>query len=116
MLKELLVTKVFADPPVSTVQKTPIEGTVFQNMSIGGLFAVVTNVLIMIGLGLVLVFLALGFIKFITSQGDKVAAEQAQKWVTYAVLGGVGLFAVFAVKQVILGLVGGTDPIPAPKE
>jgi hypothetical protein len=77
--------------------------------SIGGLFTVVTNVIIIVGLGLVLVFLALGFIKFITSQGDKVATEQAQKWVTYAIIGGVGLFAVFAIKSLILNLMGVTD-------
>jgi hypothetical protein len=79
--------------------------------SVGDLFTVITNVIIMVGLGLVLVFLALGFIKFITSQGDKVATEQAQKWVTYAIIGGVGLFAVFAIKTLILNLMGVKDPL-----
>jgi len=51
---------------------------------------------------LVLVFLVLGFIRFITSQGDKVATEQAQKWVTYAIIGGVGLFLVYAIKALLL--------------
>lgn len=70
------------------------------------LFTWVTNAIIVLGLGIVIVFLALGFISFVTSQGDKVKTEQAQKWVTYAVLGGVGLFAVYAIKAVIFNLVG----------
>ena len=67
-----------------------------------GLFTWITNFI-------VIIFLAIGFIRFITSQGDKVATETAQKWVTYAVLGGVGLFAVYAIKAVILNLLGTGD-------
>ena len=74
-----------------------------------GLFTWITNFIIIAGLGLVIIFLAIGFIRFITSQGDKVATETAQKWVTYAVLGGVGLFAVYAIKAVILNLLGTGD-------
>ena len=107
MLKDTLVQKVYAAVPTE-----PIMGSVFgSDLTLGGLFTWATNIIIIIGLGLVLIFLALGFIKFITSQGDKVATETAQKWVTYAVLGGVGLFAVFAIKSVILSLVGGEDPL-----
>ena len=73
------------------------------------LFTWVTNLIIVFGMGVVIVFLALGFISFVTSQGDKIKTEQAQKWVTYAVLGGVGLFAVYAIKTVLYNLVG-QDP------
>jgi hypothetical protein len=108
MIKELLVKSVYA----AQLSNSPIEANVFANSSLGDIFIMVVNLLIMVGLGLVLVFLALGFIKFITSQGDKVATEQAQKWITYAVIGGVGLFAVFAIKSVILDLVGvANDPL-----
>lgn len=89
----------------------PIAGGVFTDLSLGGIFTLVVNLLIMVGLGLVLVFLALGFIKFITSQGDKVATEQAQKWITYAIVGGVGLFAIYAVKSLVLNLVEVDDPL-----
>ncbi len=106
MLKQLFISKAHA-----AMTTDPIGGTVFNNLTIGGLFTMATNLLIIIGLGLVLVFLALGFIKFITSKGDKVETDTAQKWVTYAVLGGVGLFAVYAIKSVIINLVGGSDPL-----
>ncbi len=94
------------------VPNTPIVGNVFENATMSGIFTIVVNILIVIGFGLVLVFLALGFISFITSQGDKVKTEQAQKWVTFAVIGGIGLFAVFAVKSIIVSLVEGVDPLP----
>lgn len=89
---------------------TPSGGVFDEVSSLSGLFTVITNAIIMVGLGLVLIFLALGFIKFITSQGDKVATEQAQKWVTYAILGGVGLLAVFAVRSLLLTVIGSEGP------
>jgi len=106
MLKSSLVQRVFAataipvDKPVAVM---PF-GTVNE------LFTWVTNGIIIIGFGLVIVFLALGFIKFITSQGDKDATAQAQKWVSYAALGGVGLLAVYAIKAIIINLTGVSDP------
>ena len=107
MIKDFLVRTVLAatetDPSFSG---DPISGTIIKtDSSLIDVFTTVTNIVIWVGLGLVLVFLALGFIKFITSQGDKVATEQAQKWVTYAVIGGVGLLLVFSIKSVLLKLV-----------
>jgi len=100
MLRDFLISKVYAadwtDPDRFT---SPILG---ENPSLETTFIAVTNILIVIGIGLVLVFLVLGFIRFITSQGDKVATEQAQKWVTYAIIGGVGLFLVYAIKALLL--------------
>lgn len=103
MIKDILIQKVYAEPDFNN----EITGSIFEDATLGGLFTIITNIIIYVGLGLVLVFLALGFIKFITSQGDKVATEQAQKWVTYAIIGGVGLLAVFAIRRLIVALVGG---------
>jgi hypothetical protein len=105
MFNSLLITKVFAAavPADKPIVNLPIT-------SLYGFFTFITNAIIIVGLGLVVVFLALGFIQFITSQGDKLRTETAQKWVTYAVLGGVGLFAVYAIKSVILNLMGVKDP------
>lgn len=105
MLNSLLITKVYAAaiPAGKEIVSLPIT-------TLYGLFTWITNAIIIVGLGLVVIFLAIGFIRFITSQGDKVATETAQKWVTYAVLGGVGLFAVYAIKAVLLNLMGVKDP------
>lgn len=79
--------------------------------SLSTLFQWVTNLLIVLGFGLVIVFLALGFIRFITSQGDKEATATAQKWVSYAALGGVGLLAVYTLKAIILGITGASGSL-----
>ena len=109
MLKNLLVSRIYAatwnDP---NTYNTNIFGT---TPTLGGAITAITNIIIAVGLGLVLVFLAMGFIKFITSQGDKVATEQAQKWVTYAIIGGVGLFLVWAVKSLLINFLGVNDPL-----
>jgi len=106
---DLLVTKVFAaSTDIPTEPINPLGGRLTDFNSV---FVWITNLVIILGLALVVVFLAMGFIRFITSQGDKVATEQAQKWVTYAVIGGVGLFLVYAIKGVILNLVGQKDDL-----
>jgi hypothetical protein len=104
MCSSMFVTKVYA---IQSSIVNPLPRIAY----LSSLLTWITNAVIIVGLGLVLVFLALGFIKFITSQGDKVATEQAQKWVTYAVLGGVGLFAVYAIKAILLAVLGVKDPL-----
>jgi len=70
----------------------------------------ITNLVIYVGIGVVLIMLAAGFISFVTSGGDKIKTEQAQRWVTYAVLGGIGLFSVYAIRAVILNTLGTSAP------
>ncbi len=116
MLKDFLVSTVYAANNV-TVPSNWTNANMFKSNILGdsptlaNTFVAITNILIFIGVGLVLVFLVLGFIRFITSQGDKVATEQAQKWVTYAIIGGVGLFLVYALKSVILNFLNVSDPL-----
>lgn len=112
VLKDFLVSTVYAadwtDPEMF---RSPILG---DNPTLENTFIAITNILIVIGVGLVLIFLVLGFIRFITSQGDKVATEQAQKWVTYAIIGGVGLFLVYAIKALLLNFLEiDEDPLVA---
>ena len=116
MLKDFLVSTVYAANNV-TVPSNWTNANMFKSNILGdsptlaNTFVAITNILIFIGVGLVLVFLVLGFIRFITSQGDKVATEQAQKWVTYAIIGGVGLFLVYALNSVILNFLIVSDPL-----
>jgi putative copper export protein len=80
-----LVGNVYAQ--VSTTVNSPIDIT-----NLSQLFNWAINLILAVGFSLVVIMLALGFVRFIMSQGDKTATEQAQKWVTYAAIGGVGLF------------------------
>ena len=102
----MLIQKVYAAAiPTGEIVTLPA----ITNLST--LFEWVTNLLIVLGFGLVIVFLALGFIRFITSQGDKEATATAQKWVSYAALGGVGLLAVYTLKAIILGITGASGSL-----
>lgn len=101
-----MLEKVYA-AGISTSAANPVT----QVSDLRTLFNWVLNLVLAVGISLVTVMLALGFIKYITSQGDKAAVEQAQKWVTYAAIGGVGLFFVFAIKTVLLSLIGGGNQL-----
>ena len=96
MIKNLLIRSVFAvdDPQFND---EPIVGNLFNEAgSLGDIFTIVTNIIIYVGWGLVLVFLALGFIQFVTA-GDKVATESS-KMGYIRDYGGVGLY-VFAINS-----------------
>ena len=76
------------------------------------LFAMVLNIVLGIGWALVFIMLAMGFVQYVMSRGEKQAVEQAQKWLTYAVIGGVGLFFVVILKTIIPQLMGGSTAGP----
>jgi len=123
VLKDFLVSTVFAEDGggsatiTSWTNPEPFTSKIFgEDPTLAGTFVGITNILIYVGIGLVLVFLVLGFIRFITSQGDKVATEQAQKWVTYAIIGGVGLFLVYVIKAMLLNFLEVDDPLTEAEE
>ena len=80
--------------------------------SLGELFSIIINIILGVGWALVFVMLALGFVQYVMSRGEKQAVEQAQKWLTYAVMGGVGLFFVVVLKNVIPALLSGSSSGP----
>ena len=105
-----LVEKVFAQQTAApTTLEDPLGGRV---TNLGSAFALVLNILMGVGWALVFVMLALGFIQYIMSKGEKTAVENAQKWLTYAVIGGVGLFFIFVLKSIIPGLLNTSDSTP----
>lgn len=98
-LLSLLESKVYAQ---TAAPIEPLEGIAVN--SVNELVTVITNILIIVGVAVVIVFLAMGFIKYITSGGDKNAVDSAQKTLTYAVIGGVGLLIVYGLRTLLLGL------------
>ncbi|HLC93491.1 MAG TPA: hypothetical protein VJG85_00575, partial [Patescibacteria group bacterium] len=77
--------------------------------TLSDIFGFAVNVLIGIGWALVFIFLALGFIKYITSRGETKSTDQARQWLTYAALGGVGLFFLTAIRFIITNLLGSSS-------
>ena len=104
MFKNFLLTQVYA-------AGNAIDGGVFPDLTAKTIFIWLVNFIIIIGFGLAFVFLVLGFIKYVTSQGDKTALDQAQKWITYAALGGIGMLAAFTLKTIVIKTVGMADPL-----
>jgi len=104
----MLIQKVFAQVP--TTLDNPVEGNF---SSLGDIFGFVINLIIGVGWALVFVMLALGFVQYVTSKGEKDAVESAQKWLTYAVIGGVGLFFVTFMKTLIPNLITGSEAGPS---
>jgi predicted PurR-regulated permease PerM len=113
-MMELLENLNMLFAPVHAAVSTQVTNPIPAINSLASLFGWVINLVLSIGLSMVILMLALGFMQYIMSRGDKVAIEKAQQWVTYAAIGGVGLFLVFAARTVIQQLVGnglntGTD-------
>lgn len=107
MLKEILIRSVYAAASVNYLNKNYNTGT-YKDLTLENALKLAANVIIYVGWGLVLIFLALGFIQFVTAGGDKVATEKAQKWVTYSIIGGVGLLLVYAIRNIISSFTGVT--------
>lgn len=74
--------------------------------SLAAIFGFITNLIIGVGWSLVFIMVALGFVQYVMSKGEKVAVQGAQQWLTYAIIGGVGLFFVMVIKNLILQILG----------
>ena len=81
--------------------------------TLGEIFGFIVNLIIGIGWSLVLVMLAYGFIQYVLSKGDKTGTENAQKTITYAIVGGVGLLLIMAIRTILVGILGMTEEVPA---
>jgi len=107
MLKEILIRSVYAAASENYLNKNYNTGT-YKDLTLENALKLAANVIIYVGWGLVLIFLAMGFIQFVTAGGDKAATEKAQKWVTYSIIGGVGLLLVYAIRNIISSFTGVT--------
>lgn len=79
-------------------------GNKFLNFN--DVFGFITNVIIGVGWGLVFIYLAMGFIGYVLSKGEKTATKNAQDQLTYAIIGGIGLFSLMLVKNLVFRLLG----------
>jgi hypothetical protein len=98
----MFLQKAFADVPLVN----PLESAIGVDATFGDIFNYIINILVIIGWGLVFIMLSVGFIKYVMSQGEKTQVEGAQKLLTYAVIGGVGLLLIAVLKGAIYGALG----------
>ena len=105
----MLIGNVYAaeTTKVGTTVTNPLENSGIG--SLGDLAGWALNIIIGIGWALTFIMLAAGFIKYILSRGETKATDQARQWLTFAALGGVGLFFLTTIKTIILGLLGAKE-------
>jgi hypothetical protein len=74
------------------------------------LFNLITNVVLIVGVALVVVFLILAGIQYITARGDTKQATAAKDSLTNAIIGFIIVIAAFTIRIVILNVLGaGSD-------
>ncbi|OGC61033.1 hypothetical protein A3K34_04445 [candidate division WWE3 bacterium RIFOXYC1_FULL_40_10] len=105
-----LLNKILTPVYAQTIPSEPIDPAADIG-NLDQLFTWITNLIMIAGLGVVVVMLALGFLQYVVSRGDKQAIDKAQQWVTYAAIGGVGLFLVFAIRRIFVNIFGNVDPL-----
>ncbi len=100
-----LIRKVYAVAPgVNTsAVRNPLAD---KYTDIASVFGLVTNIVIGVGVSLTVIFLVIGGIKYITSQGDPKAADSARGALTNAVIGFVIVLAALAIKFLIQRVLG----------
>ncbi|MBN1162800.1 hypothetical protein JXA34_03620 [Patescibacteria group bacterium] len=98
-----MLEKVYA-----VVSSNSLTNTGFNDVStLSSIFTWIVNLIIGAGWSIVIIMVAMGFLQYAMSQGDKGKVETAQKWLTYAVVGGLGLALVTAIRAIIQNLSGG---------
>ena len=94
-----LINTVSAQP--STSLSNPLGIT-----NIAELVGSALNIVIGVGWAIAFVYLAWGFITYITSKGEKDKTSQAQQTITYAVIGGIGLLLLGSVRNILTSILG----------
>ena len=74
--------------------------------SLPKMFNLVMNVVLGTGIALTTIYLVLGGIKYVTSQGDQKNTQTAREWLTNAVIGFIIIIGAFAIKTIVGKLLG----------
>lgn len=90
---------------VTTQPKNPLKSSNIKTLA--DVFGIIINIVMGIGVALTVIYLILGGIKYITSQGDQKNTQQAREWLTNAVIGFIVVIAAFVIRQVVLSVLGG---------
>ena len=98
-----MLERVYAQ--IENTVSNPLEGIDTLAM----VFGMMINVVIGVAIALSVIFLGIGGIKYITSQGDAKAADAARAAITNAVIGLVVAIGALAIRAIVLSLLGAGD-------
>lgn len=87
-----------------TIDKAGASPAILNNLS--SLVNFVINLVFGVGIALALLFVIIGGIKYITSQGDQGKAEEARNTITNAVIGAIVIIAFRALIGLALNVIG----------
>ncbi len=106
-LSSLIVAPVYAQTavPATEVLATAIPGV----DDLDSLFTLITNVVLIVGVSLVVVFLILAGIQYITARGDTKQATAAKDSLTNAIIGFIIVVAAFTIRYVVFNVLGGDE-------
>lgn len=103
-LTSLLVQKVYAQDAVPADKS--LLPKLDQVTGLKSLFNLITNVVLIVGISLVVVFLILAGIQYITARGDTKQATAAKDSLTNAIIGFIIVIAAFTIRVVVLNVLG----------
>ncbi len=93
---------------VASVVSDPLNG---RFVSLAEIFGVLINVVLGVGIALTIIYLILGGIKYIMSQGDQKATQTAREWLTNAVIGFIVVVGAFVIRTVVSNVLGSANII-----
>jgi len=77
-----------------------------QFNSVPAVVTAVANLFIIVGFGLVIISIAISFIQFAISTGDKDATDRAKNTLSWGGIGALVVLGAFTIKNIILKLLG----------
>jgi hypothetical protein len=69
----------------------------------------IMNLVLGVGIALTVIYLILGGIKYIMSQGDKANTQVAREWLTNAIIGFIVVLGAFVIRTIVGNLLGSTN-------
>lgn len=108
-ITSFIFTKVLAAAPNTkiAIEETGGDSSVFSDLS--SLINFVINLVFGVGIALALLFVIIGGIKYITSQGDEGKATEARNTITNAIIGAVVIISFRVLVNLALNIIGQGD-------
>lgn len=98
---------------VATTPTDPLSGSNLggANATLPNLFGLIMNVVLGVGIALTVIYLILGGIKYIMSQGDKANTQVAREWLTNAIIGFIVVLGAFVIRSVVSNVLTGNSTV-----
>lgn len=80
-----------------------------KNLTLGNLISIVLNVILGVTIAISTIAIMASGVQYVMSQGDPKAIDTARNYLTYSIIGFIFAIGAFALKTIILNLLGVTD-------